>query len=153
MDKSPLSFVQELMLPTPLDVVWDFLLNEEEMKGWLKASKFIIDAYEGGEIEIPITIDGEDYLILGDIGLVQPKKRFVFTWREEDARGEIWFNNTTINFGLQADQAGTKIRFAHEGFNYLPAEIQQTALIRYTNYWESGTLEQLGKLLSEKQGV
>lgn len=153
MDKSQLSFVQDLIVPTPLDLVWEFLLNEEEMKGWLKAHKFIIDAYEGGEIEIPISIEGEDYLILGDIGLVQPKKRFVFTWREEDARGDRWFNNTTINFELETVEVGTKIRFAHEGFNYLPAEIQQIALMRYTNYWKSGTLEQLGKLLSAKQGV
>ena len=66
-------------IPFGIDKVWDFLLSEEKMKLWFNADKFIIDAIEGGEIKIPISFQNQEYLIYGEVGLVLPKKKFVFS--------------------------------------------------------------------------
>ena len=48
-----LKIIREITIPTTVEQVWAFLMNEENMKRWFKATTFVIDVYEGGTIEIP----------------------------------------------------------------------------------------------------
>ena len=40
------------------------------MKTWFEAEEFLIDVFEGGNIEIPLTIGDEECVIEGEIGLI-----------------------------------------------------------------------------------
>jgi hypothetical protein len=54
--------------------------------------------------------------------------------------------NVTIN--LEEDDIGTKLILIHNGFKYLPTEIQEEVIRRYEAFWtESGILDRLGDLV------
>jgi hypothetical protein len=122
------------------------------MKNWFNADVFIIDAIEGGEIEIPINFGGDEVIIEGEIGLVLPKEKFVFTWIERNQNGDAWFNNTSISIELeQKSDCGTKCTFTHDGFKYLPEDEREGIYKRYLEFWEhSDILKRLKSLIGVK---
>jgi uncharacterized protein YndB with AHSA1/START domain len=136
MSDQNLEIIHKIIIPVPLDQVWDFLLTDENMKTWFDANEFIIDSIEGGKIEIPLAFGAEEVTIEGEIGLVQPKKKFVFTWLERNQFGEAWFNNTSIAIELENVADGTYCKFTHEGFKYLPADEQVDIFNKYAVFWE-----------------
>ena len=149
MHDNNLKITQEIYIPAAHETVWEFLLSEEKMKLWFNADKFIIDAIEGGEIRIPLSFQGKEYIIAGEIGLILPRKKFVFTWIEGNKYGEFWFNNTTVIIELEEAGAGTQLSLTHDGFKYLSSEIREDAYRRYVAYWEEGKfMEQLLKLIA-----
>jgi len=140
-----------ISITAALDQVWDFLLNEEKMKTWFNAQEFTIDAYEGGKIEIPLTIAEEKVMIEGEIGLILPKEKFVFTWIERDRFGDAWFNNTTVNIELEATGEQTQMTLTHDGFKYLSEDNQDKALKNYKDFWESSGILERMQLLVEQE--
>ncbi len=139
-----------ITISAPLNKVWDFLLSNEKMKQWFNADDFVIDAYEGGKIEIPLTIAEKKVIIEGTIGLILPKKKFVFTWIERDRFGDAWFNNTTVNIELEAEDDQTHLILTHDGFKYLPENLQDEIVAKYQDFWSnSGILERLQRLLEQ----
>lgn len=151
MSVDSLKITQEIFIPVPIDRVWEFLMNEEEMRNWFDAEAFVIDIVEGGKIEIPFSYGGEQCLIVGEIGLILPQEKFAFTWIERDRYGESWFNNTTVTVKLKENDVGTMFTLIHDGFNYLPKEIQASAYEKYQAFWgEFGMLERLLSKVLEK---
>jgi uncharacterized protein YndB with AHSA1/START domain len=144
-----LEISQEIFIPIPVDQVWNFLMDQNQMKNWFRADKFVIDIWEGGEIEIPISFGDYECHAIGEIGLVLPKRKFAFVWRERDEFGDEWFNTTTVTLNLEEKNNGSHVKLVHSGFTYLPKEIQQETLHRYSVYWKaSGILERLSQLVS-----
>lgn len=134
-----------------IDQVWEFLLSDAKMKQWFNADDFVIDVYEGGKIEIPLTITDKKVLIEGTIGLILPKEKFVFTWIERDRFGDTWFNNTTVNIELEAKADQTRLTLTHDGFKYLPENLQDEIVEKYQAFWEnSGILERMQTLLEKE---
>ena len=149
MNKNNFKISLDTYIPFELDTIWDFLLSEEKMKRWFNAEKFVIDAMAGGEIKIPVSFQGKEWLVKGEIGLVLPKTKFVFTWLERDKLGDRWFNNTIVTIHLEEFASGTQLRLVHDGFKYLPEEIQKEVHHKYLVYWqESKIMERLLDLLS-----
>lgn len=143
-----LKITHKATIAAPLDQVWNFFVDQDQMKNWFRADKFIIDIWEGGEIEIPFSYNDYKCQVIGEIGLVLPKSKFAFMWRERDKFGKEWFNTTTVTLHLEEIDNGTQVKVVHSGFNYLPLEIQQDTLDRYTVYWNaSGILERLNQLV------
>jgi uncharacterized protein YndB with AHSA1/START domain len=142
--------IREITIPAPLDQVWEFLMNEEKMKRWLDAKAFVIDVYEGGNIEIPLTFDGEDCFVEGEMALIVPHKKFEFTWIERNAFGETWFNNTMVRIELEPNEMDTKLTLRHDGFKYLPDDIQEAVYHKYRAFWGMDTVfERLQSLVLE----
>lgn len=151
MNTDLLKITKQISIPAPIDLVWDFLLDEEQMKNWFNAAEFIIDAIEGGNIEIPISINGEELCAIGEIGLIFPKEKFVFTWLERDQDNETWFNNTTITIQLEGLDTGTALTLIHDGFKYLPDNEQIEIFEDYRIFWDqNGILERLPALIASK---
>lgn len=148
MTADPLKIIKKITIPASIDQVWEFLLSEEKMKNWFQADEFIIDAIEGGKIEIPFSFNGEKFLVIGEIGLVLPKEKFVFTWLERDQYNETWFNNTLITIKLESTEGGTKTTLEHDGFKYLPDDTQVEIFEKYQKFWaQNGILERLPSLI------
>lgn len=151
MSTDNLKVIEEMIIPASVDQVWAFLLSEESMKRWLNANEFVIDIYEGGKIEIPLSFGREECLIEGEMALVIPKKKFAFTWLERDQYGETWFNNTIVTISIEENEAGTKLTLIHDGFKYLPSEIQTAVYQKYRAFWgEPSMLMRLQSLVLEK---
>ena len=131
---------QEITIPVPLENVWEFLLNESNMKSWFEADEFVIDIIEGGKIEIPLSIGGDECLIEGEIGLIRPKEKFTFTWIERDSSGDAWFNNTTVTFELEEIKNETNFTLVHDGFQYLPEDKVEDIFEKYQAFWKEGRL-------------
>jgi uncharacterized protein YndB with AHSA1/START domain len=139
---------QEINIPAPIQQVWQFIMNETNMKRWFGADEFLIDIIEGGKVEIPLTINGEKVLIEGEIGLIMPKEKFVFTWIERDIFGEAWFNNTTVTIGLEDVDNQTIVSLEHDGFKYLPEDTRLSVYNKYSAFWASdGMLHRLHTLI------
>ena len=146
-----LKVLQEITILAPLGQVWAFLMDGEKMKRWLKANEFVIDVNEGGKIEIPLSFDGEKCFVEGEIGLVIPHQKFVFTWLERNAYGETWFNNTMVTILLEEKGAKTKLTLIHDGFKYLPIGMQTAVFQKYRAFWEeTSILLRLQSLILEK---
>ena len=127
-------------------------MNEEKMKAWLNADEFEIDMSDGGKIEIPISFGDEAYLIIGEFSILLFEKKYTFVWRERDSSGDEWFNCTTVSFDLEEKEKGTCLRLVHNGFKYLPPEMQESIHQRYENFWgASGILDRLVSLFMLNQ--
>jgi uncharacterized protein YndB with AHSA1/START domain len=144
---------QEIVIPAPIKLVWDFIMNEANMKNWFQADEFTIEIWEGGKIEIPFSFGGHDCLVKGEMGLILPLERFVFTWNEVNEHGEDWFNTTNVAINLEKMDVGTKLTLVHTGFKYLPPDIQLAVYQRYSAFWaESDILERLVTLIEAEPG-
>jgi uncharacterized protein YndB with AHSA1/START domain len=138
-----------ILIPAPIDRVWQFLMTEENMKNWFNADEFEIDIIEGGKVEIPLIIEGEKVWIEGEIGLILPEEKFAFTWLERDILGDAWFNNTTVTIGLKKTGKQTLITIEHDGFKYLPDEDRVTEYQKYSSFWDrDGMLQRLHSLIT-----
>jgi uncharacterized protein YndB with AHSA1/START domain len=124
---------QEITIPVPIENVWEFLMSEPNMKNWFEADEFVIDIIEGGKIEIPLSIGGEECLIEGEIGLILPMEKFAFTWI-------AWFNNTTVTFKLEEEKNKTNFTLVHGGFQYLPEDQLEYIFEKYQTFWKEGRL-------------
>lgn len=151
MQNNDLVFRQAITIPAPTEQVWQFLMNESDMKSWFGADEFMIDIIEGGKVEIPLTLDGEKVLIEGEIGLVKPMEKFAFTWIERDLLGDAWFNNTTVTIGLETIGHHTRVILEHDGFKYLPEEIRTSVYKKYSSFWaHDGMLQRLHTMVMSK---
>ena len=140
---------QSLDIPASIDQVWDFLLNQDGLSVWFNADKFLVDVYDGGEIEIPFPFAGRGYCVIGETALILPLERFTFTWIEQDDTGDRWFMNTTVNLYLVESEGGTQLTLIHDGFKYLPVQIRDEVYRRYISYWQgSGIMQRLLELIS-----
>ena len=152
MNSHELKITQELFIPTAIEDVWTFLMNEEKMKDWLNADAFVIDMSDGGKIEIPLSFGDEEVLILGEFSILLFEEKYAFVWRERDIFGDEWFNCTIVNFDLEKKENGTLLKLSHDGFKYLPSHLQKQIHQRYTDFWiKSGVLENLRSAILAEQ--
>jgi hypothetical protein len=136
----------EHFIPISVDQVWNFFIDQHQMKKCFRADKFVIDIWEGGEIEISLSIGDYERHAIGENDLVLPKNQFAFVRRERDDLGDEWFSTTTVPLYLEEKEYGTHVKLVHHGFKYLPPEIQQDTHHRYSVYGnENGILERLGQ--------
>jgi uncharacterized protein YndB with AHSA1/START domain len=148
LQNNELTIKQTIRIPAPIDRVWQFLMNEENMKNWFNADEFVIDIIEGGKVEIPLIIEGEKVWIEGEIGLILPEEKFAFTWLERDVLGDAWFNNTTVTIGLVKAGKYTSLTLEHDGFKYLPEEDRIAVYNKYSSFWDrDGMLQRLRSLI------
>jgi uncharacterized protein YndB with AHSA1/START domain len=139
-NKDTLEVTKTILIPTPVSQVWRFLMNEEKMKVWLNADEFVIDMEDGGKIEFPLAFGQQKYLIIGEISILLLEKKYTFIWRERDSFGDEWFNCTTVSFDLEENENGTLFKLVHNGFKYLPPEVQHQIHKRYEDFWVRGDI-------------
>lgn len=142
-----LEIQQEIFIALPPERVWDFLLNQDGLKRWFNAKKFIVDFVEGGEFKFTITRSGLPYRITGETGLFNTNKQLIFTWIEQDQFGRTWFTPTNVSFELLPVEKGTQFKLSHNGFKYQPIELQEEIYQGYQIYWSSVALPQIKSLL------
>ena len=148
MKEDELQVNQEFFIPTSIANVWDFLISEQKMSTWLNADEFVIDIWDGGGFEFPFLFRGHQCHIIGEVTILLEHEKYTLTWWEREPSGNEWLNCTTVTLNLNEKDEGTHISLVHNGFKYLPTEIWDDAVQRYTDYWKnSGILERLETLI------
>ena len=143
-----LEVVRELFIPTSIDGVWNFLLDEKKMTVWLNADEFVIDIWEGGGFVFPYSFGGCECHIVGQVTILMKPDKYAFTWWEREASGKEWMNCTTVTLNLKEKDDGVLISLVHNGFKYLSPNILKSVHQRYSDYWEnSGSLDRLATLI------
>ena len=148
MNNNELQVNREYFMPASIANVWNFLMNEKKMTTWLNADEFVLDIWEGGGFEFPFSFRDHQCRIIGEVTILLEHEKYGFTWWEREPLGNEWHNCTTVTLNLTEKNKGTHISLIHNGFKYLPPEIWDDVLQRYTDFWkDSGILERLESLI------
>jgi uncharacterized protein YndB with AHSA1/START domain len=142
---------RETTIAAPVERVWAVLTQAEHVGRWFGDAGAEIDLRPGGEMVVRWAEYGVGRMRVVD---VEPPRRFSYRWApirehwgEEPAEG----NATLVEFTLDADGDGTRLRVVESGFEALDASDEQRrrSLDDNTEGWET----QLGNVREYAQRV
>ncbi len=103
-------------LPVPPEAVFDAWTTPSHMAQWLSpmttASIPRLDLRVGGEYQIDMHGEGEDYVHTGKYLEIDRPHRLVFTWRSEGTQQQ----ETIVRLEMKPDGDGTVLTLIHERF-------------------------------------
>lgn len=103
-------------LPVPPEAVFDAWTTPGHMAQWLSpmttASVPVLDLRVGGEYQIDMHGEGEDYVHTGKYLEIDRPHRLVFTWHSEGTQQQ----ETIVKLEMKPDGDGTLLTLTHERF-------------------------------------
>ena len=129
---------RETSIAAPVERVWAVLTQAEHVGRWFGDAGAEIDLRPGGEMVVRWAEYGVGRMRVVD---VEPPRRFSYRWApvrehwgEEPAEGTA----TLVEFTLDADGDGTRLRVVESGFETLDAtdEQRRRSLDENTEGWE-----------------
>ena len=130
---------RETSIAAPVERVWAVLTQAEHVGRWFGDAGAEIDLRPGGEMVVRWEEYGVGRMRVVD---VEPPRRFSYRWApvrehwgEEPAEGTA----TLVEFTLDADGDGTRLRVVESGFEALDAtdEQRRRSLDENTEGWET----------------
>ena len=130
---------RETTIAAPVERVWAVLTQAEHVGRWFGDAGAEIDLRPGGEMVVRWEEYGVGRMRVVD---VEPPRRFSYRWApvrehwgEEPAEGTA----TLVEFTLDADGDGTRLRVVESGFEALDAtdEQRRCSLDENTEGWET----------------
>jgi uncharacterized protein YndB with AHSA1/START domain len=113
------SIVREVVYPHPPELVWRALTDPEHIGRWLMESDF------RPEVGHRFTFHtnprpGFDGTVRCEVLEVDPPRRLAYTWQG----GGGWMREpTTVTWGLEPVDGGTRVRLEHRGFTGLRGSV------------------------------
>ena len=103
-------------LPASPEAVFDAWVTPDSMAKWFSpmttATVPILDLHVGGEYQIDMHGDGEDYVHTGQYVEIDRPNKLAFTWRS-DGTGQ---QETLVTLALEPDGDGTSLTLTHVDF-------------------------------------
>ncbi len=118
---------RETVIDAPVDRVWQLITEAEHVGRWFGDAGAEIDLRPGGEMVIRWTGHGASR---GRVVAVEPQTRFSYRWAPfKDPGGEepVEGNSTLVEFTLQPEGDGTRLRVVESGFSSLATSQEQRA--------------------------
>ena len=113
---------RETVIAAPVDRVWALLTEAEHLGRWFGDSGAEIDLRPGGAL----SLNWERYgTVRGRVVDVDAPRRFSYRWavlREQFGSEPIEGNSTLVEFTLEAEGDGTRLRVVESGFDTLFAD-------------------------------
>jgi uncharacterized protein YndB with AHSA1/START domain len=118
---------RETVINAPVERVWELITEPEHVGRWFGDAGAEIDLRPGGEMVLRWTEYGTSH---GRVVAVEPRTRFSYRWAPfKDPGGEepVAGNSTLVEFTLQPEGDGTRLRVVESGFASLAASEEQRA--------------------------
>ncbi|MBS0660971.1 MAG: SRPBCC domain-containing protein [Verrucomicrobia bacterium] len=136
---------RELVLPQPREQVWQALTDRDALAEWMHPNDFEPRLGHRFTFRVPpkpeVNFDG--LTVHCEVLECEPPSRLVFTW---SAGGPVV--DTRVTFELEADGAGTRLRFEHSGFDVHHPWADRA--VAGANYGWGQMLDQLATLLARR---
>jgi uncharacterized protein YndB with AHSA1/START domain len=105
---------RETVIAAPVERVWALLTEAEHLGRWFGDAGAEIDLRPGGVMALHFEEHGT---VHGRVVDIEPERRFSYRWGPStDLTGA---NSTLVEFTLQADGDGTRLRVVESGFDAL----------------------------------
>jgi uncharacterized protein YndB with AHSA1/START domain len=118
---------RETVIDAPLERVWEVITEAEHLGRWFGDAGAEIDLRPGGAMVLRWAPDRAHR---GRVVAVEPPTRFSYRWAPFDDPGgdePVEGNSTLVEFTLQAEGLGTRLRVVETGFASLAASDEQRA--------------------------
>jgi uncharacterized protein YndB with AHSA1/START domain len=142
---------RQTTIAAPVERVWATLTEAEHIGSWFSDAGAEVDLRPGGRMVLRWTEHGTGVARIVD---VEPHRRFSYRWapiREHWGEEPVEGNSTLVEFTLDAEGDGTRLRVVESGFEALEGTDDQrrTSLEDNTEGWEV----QLGNVRSYAERV
>src|ERR687890_1582367 len=118
---------RDITINAPVDRVWELITQPEHVGRWFGDAGAEIDLRPGGEMILRGTEHGTSR---ARVVAVEPHTRFSYRWAPfKDPGGEepVEGNSTLVEFTLQREGDGTRLRVVESGFASLVTSDEQRA--------------------------
>jgi uncharacterized protein YndB with AHSA1/START domain len=106
---------KEILIDAPIDVVWRVVTQPDQMDRWF-SEKADFELRSGGAGRIRMS-ERTTYNL--EVEAVEPHRRFAFRWVHPDGAEPNERNLTLVEFTLQQEAGGTRLRIVESGFDKL----------------------------------
>ena len=116
---------RDITIAAPVDRVWELITRPEHLGRWFGDAGAEIDLRPGGEMALRWTEHGT---ARGRVERVEPKSVFSYRWAPfKDPSGEepTAGNSTLVEFTLEPEGDGTRLRVVESGFASLATSDEQ----------------------------
>lgn len=144
---------RETLINAPVERVWQLITEAEHLGRWFGDAGAEIDLRPGGAFVLRWAEHGTSH---GRVVAVEPPTRFSYRWapfKEPSGDEPVEGNSTLVEFSLEPEGDGTRLRVVESGFASLAASEAQRAknVESNTEGWEFETGEL--RAYAEKVGV
>lgn len=144
---------KKITLDAPVGRVWQALTDHREFGDWFGVT--LEGPFEAGKTSRgKITHPGYEHLKWeANIEAMETDRRFAMTWHphavdpEKDYSGE---SPTRVEFALEQEGTGTRLRVTEDGFDKVPADRREEAYRMNQSGWEA-QMENIGAYLMRKR--
>jgi uncharacterized protein YndB with AHSA1/START domain len=122
----PEQIERETIIAAPVERVWALLTEAEHLARWFGDAGAEIDLRPGGAL----SLSWEQYgTVHGRVVDVEAPRRFSYRWAvlRESQREPVEGNSTLVEFTLEAEGDGTRLRVVESGFDTLFADPEKRA--------------------------
>ena len=112
----PNAIEREVVIDAPVDVVWRFVTEPDQITRWF-SDEAEIELRVGGGGRLRFNQSGQSYQL--QIEALEPPHRFVWRWVQPEGSIARTGNSLQVEFTLVAEGAGTRLRVVESGFDQL----------------------------------
>lgn len=144
------SIEREVTISAPVERVWTLLTEADHLGTWFGDSGATIDLRAGGAMSLSWAEHGTHRM---RVVAVEPPRRFAYRWPLDDA-GDVELdddNSTLVEFTLEPDGDGTRLRVVESGFARVDRPGELAARLREGNV--EGWAIELGHLVEHASRV
>ena len=118
---------KDVLIAAPVARVWELITSAEHVGRWFGDAGAVIDLRPGGEMVIRWADHGTTH---ARVVAVEPHSRFSYRWapfRDPGGEEPVEGNSTLVEFTLEPDGGGTRLRVVERGFASLATSEEQRA--------------------------
>ena len=109
----PAKVEKDILIEAPIELVWRVVSEPDHIKEWFSEDAQIDRRAGGvGSVSFP---SGETYYL--QVEAFDPPHRFAYRWLHAEGTKALPENSTLVEFTLQSEGGGTRLRVVESGFD------------------------------------
>jgi len=132
----PDAIEREILIDAPVEVVWRVVTEPSQIVQWF-SDEAEIELRVGGGGRLAFKKSGDSYQL--QVEAVEPPHRFVWRWVQPEGSVVRQGNSMLVEFTLQPEGTGTRLRVVESGFDQLDWSDERKAHYadNHTRGWHS----------------